>query len=154
MRQRVGLVLVTASALVATVLAQPAAAAEQQAGATPQVGTGFSACRVIDFDRAMVLPDLWSNDTTGPISRRVLVVAGYAPYGGMTVSLEPLIYIRQPEYWGIQVIGCMPEIGLPVLTPYLVKLDITATRGTLGIEVVGANKTVRIPLRPVPPKAL
>jgi hypothetical protein len=34
----------------------------------------------------------------------------------MEIKLNPLVYIRQPEYWGIEVVGCLPEVRLPVLT--------------------------------------
>ena len=57
----------------------------------------------------------------------------------MIVELSPLIYIRQPEYWGIEVVGCQNGIGLPQTAPYTVALDITHLLGTKGIEVIGAS---------------
>lgn len=95
-------------------------------------------CRVIDFKSARVrtLP------TVPP--RHVLVVRGEKPYLNMQVTLVPLVYIRQPEYWGIEVIGCLPEVGLPALGDYRVKLDLEGTIGTRGIEVIGANRSQKI----------
>jgi len=62
----------------------------------------------------------------------------------MKVELLPLIYIRQPEYWGIEVVGCQSGIGLPVMTPYHVTLDISHLLGTVGIEVIGAGASRKI----------
>jgi hypothetical protein len=62
----------------------------------------------------------------------------------MEVVLSPVTYIRQPEYWEIDVLGCMRTIGMPVLTPYTATLRLGSTIGTKGIEVVGATRSVRI----------
>jgi hypothetical protein len=70
---------------------------------------------------------------------RVLIVSGVKPWVTMKVELVPLIYIRQPEYWGIEVVGCQSGIGLPRQAPYHVSLDISHLRGTIGIEVIGAT---------------
>jgi hypothetical protein len=48
------------------------------------------------------------------------------------------------------VIGCSSGIGLPVLTPYTAKLDVTHTVGTIGIVVVGANGSLKIPVFSAP----
>lgn len=95
-------------------------------------------CRVIDFKSARVrtLP------TVPP--RHVLVVRGEKPYLNMQVNLVPLVYIRQPEYWGIEVVGCLPEVGLPAVADYVVKLDLEGTVGTRGIEVIGTNHSEKI----------
>jgi hypothetical protein len=53
-------------------------------------------------------------------------------------------YIRQPEYWEIEVQGCMRGLGLPVLTPYTATLRLGSTIGTMGVEVVGATRSQRI----------
>jgi hypothetical protein len=60
------------------------------------------------------------------------------------VQLTPLIYIQQPEYWGIEVIGCQHGNGLPRQAPYSVTLDISHIRGKKGIEVIGATKSQKI----------
>jgi hypothetical protein len=78
-----------------------------QALPTPQ------SCRVIDFESAQV----FTLPTVPP--RHVLVVRGEKPYFNMQVNLIPLVYIQEPEYWGIEVVGCLPEVGLPaVANPY------------------------------------
>ena len=91
-----------------------------------------STCRRIDFEKADVVPGFVSNTF-------FLIVAGTKPWLTMTVELHPLIYIGQPEYWGIEVVGCQTGIGLPTAAPYHVALDITHLLGTRGIEVIGAS---------------
>ena len=110
---------------------------EEQIGAFLALPT-LQSCRVIDFDSARVV--------TRPADppRHVLVVRGDKPFFDMAVSLSPLVYVRQPEYWGIEVVGCLSELGLPVVTPYVVTLELTGTIGTRGIEVIGASRSERI----------
>lgn len=103
-----------------------------QALPTPQ------SCRVIDFDSARVV----TLRTFPP--RHVLVVSGEKPYFNMAVSLSPLVYIQQPEYWGVEVVGCLPEVGLPAIAPYVVSLELAGTIGTRGIEVIGASRSEKI----------
>lgn len=94
-------------------------------------------CRIIDFDRAEVRP--------GIIPKTFfLIVSGHKPWITMTVELVPLIYIVQPDYWGIEVVGCLHGIGLPVQAPYTVALNISHVLGKHGIEVIGANKKQQI----------
>jgi hypothetical protein len=58
--------------------------------------------------------------------RPVLVVTGTKPYPAMKVELVPLTYIRQPEYWGIEVIGANQSKQMPVATE-----DATSVVGTV-----------------------
>lgn len=97
-------------------------------------------CRRIDFDKAEVVPGIVPNTW-------FLVVTGMKPWATMTVTLSPLVYIRQPEYWGIEVIGCQAGIGLPAETPYSAALDISHVIGTIGVEVKGATKSKQIKVR-------
>jgi hypothetical protein len=91
-----------------------------------------STCRLIDFEKADVVP--------GFIPKTFfLIVAGIKPWLTMKVELHPLIYIRQPEYWGIEVVARPDGTGLPQTAPYHVPLDITHLLGTKGIEVIGAS---------------
>jgi hypothetical protein len=99
--------------------------------------------RLINFTRAEVRPGF----VTGTW---ILIVSGTKPYVNMTVRLSPLIYIRRPEFWGIEVIGSLPGIGLPATAPYTVALPLDGILGTKGIEVIGATKKKKIF---VPPKA-
>jgi hypothetical protein len=91
-----------------------------------------SSCRVINFEKADVVPGFLPTTF-------FLIVTGTKPWLTMKVELYPQIYIRQPEYWGIEVVGCQNGIGLPTTAPYHVSLDITHLLGTKGIEVIGAS---------------
>src|SRR4029434_9127180 len=82
----------------------------------------------------------------------VLIVTGTKPFVNMQVELMPLTYIRQPDYWEIEVVGCLRGIGLPVLTPYTVSLPLDGVRGVHGVEVVGANGRKRLDVPPITTK--
>lgn len=96
-----------------------------------------SSVRVIDFEKAEVHPGIVPKTY-------ILVVSGTKPYVNMKVELVPLVYVRQPEYWGIEVVGSLPGVGLPTTAPYTVSLPLDGILGTKGIEVIGANKTEKI----------
>ena len=98
--------------------------------------------RLIDFEKAEVIQGIVPD-------RYILIVSGMKPYLNMEVSLIPRIYIRQPEYWGIEVVGTLRGIGLPALAPYHVSLPLDGVIGTQGIEVIGANRSEPFD---VPPK--
>jgi hypothetical protein len=97
--------------------------------------------RLINFTRAEVRPGFLPNTW-------ILIVSGTKPYLNMTVRLSPLIYIRRPDYWGIEVIGSLPGIGLPGTAPYTVSLPLDGILGTNGIEVIGATKRKKIVVPP------
>src|SRR5262245_5533581 len=118
-------------------LAGPAAA-DQQAAQPTEAAPLDTHCHTIDFESAKV----FTSQTMPP--RHVLIVRGEKPYLNMQVKLIPLVYIRQPEYWGIEVVGCLPDVGLPAVAPYVVKLDLDGTIGTHGIEVIGATRSEKI----------
>jgi hypothetical protein len=100
-------------------------------------------CRLIDFEEAEVR----TLESFPP--QYVLVVRGIKPYLNMRVRLEPLIYIRQPEYWGIEVVGRIRGgIGLPTTAPYTVSIPLAGILGTEGIEVIGATRSERIEVPP------
>jgi hypothetical protein len=94
-------------------------------------------CRLINFDKAQVVPGIVAKTF-------FLIVTGTKPWFTMTVELHPRIYIIQPDYWGIEVIGCMHGVLIPIPAPYHVWLDISHVIGKTGIEVIGANKTEKI----------
>lgn len=101
-----------------------------------------SSCRLIDFREAEVRPGI-VNGTY------ILIVRGTKPYLNMEVTLIPLVYVRQPEYWGIEVTGCLPGgIGLPATEPYTATLALNGIIGTKGIEVIGATRSEEIPVPP------
>ncbi|WP_380280993.1 hypothetical protein [Kitasatospora purpeofusca] len=96
--------------------------------------------RLIDFDEAEAVPGI----VPGTF---ILVVRGEKPYESMTVRLVPLVYVKQPEYWGIEVTGSLPSGLLPPVTaPYTEALPLDGITGTRGIEVIGAYRRERIGL--------
>jgi hypothetical protein len=95
-------------------------------------------CRLIDFDRA----EIAVLESFPP--QHVLTVTGTKPFLNMEVDLVPLVFIRQPEYWGIEVVGCLRGIGLPALAPYTVSMLLDGFVGTEGIEVIGATRSEKI----------
>jgi hypothetical protein len=97
-----------------------------------------SAFRLIDFSYA----DVVILESFPP--QFVLRVSGTKPYANMTVQLVPLVYVQQPEYWEIEVVGSLSGIGLPAEQPYEVSLAITSFLGTAGVEVVGASRRQKI----------
>jgi hypothetical protein len=94
-------------------------------------------CRRINFDNASVVPG-FVNDTW------ILIVSGEKPWVTMDVRLVPMIYIQQPEYWEIEVVGCLSGVGLPETAPYTVTLEVTHFIGKKGIEISGATKSKKI----------
>lgn len=95
-----------------------------------------SSVRIINFTKARIVP--------GFAGGWFLIVSGTKPCLNMTVRLSPLIYIRQPEYWGIEVVGSVPGFCLTALAPYTVSIPLAGITGTKGIEVIGANKKQKI----------
>jgi len=65
----------------------------------------------------------------------------------MSVDLSPLVYIRQPEYWGIEVVGRL-RVGilLPAEVPYEIPLPLSGITGTRGVEVIAANDSEKLEL--------
>jgi hypothetical protein len=94
--------------------------------------------RLIDFEHSEIL----TLESFPP--QYVLVVSGRKPYWNMKVTLSPLTYIQQPEYWGIEVVGSVGGRVLPSPgAPYTVSLPLAGLRGTCGIEVIGASRSER-----------
>jgi hypothetical protein len=116
------------------------ATSKKAASAQPQKLAGSQAAqsvRRLNFTKAEVRPGIVNNTF-------FLIVSGTKPYLNMQVRLSPLIYIRKPEYWGIEVIGTLSGIGLPALAPYHVFISLDGIIGTKGIEVIGATKRKKI----------
>jgi hypothetical protein len=93
--------------------------------------------RLIDFDHVEVRGGFVPGTC-------FLIVSGTKPCINMTVELSPLVYVRQPEYWGIEVVGSLPGICLEAIAPYTVSIPLDGILGTKGIEVIGATKKQRI----------
>jgi hypothetical protein len=91
--------------------------------------------RLLDFESVEVSGG-FVNDTY------FLTVRGTTPCINMKVSLSPLIYIRCPEYWGIEVVGHLPHgICLDAIGHYEETIELTGITGSRGIEVIGATRT-------------
>ena len=94
----------------------------------------------IDFEKTKVVPGLIDGTY-------ILIVAGTKPYQAMSVELVPVTYVRQPEYWGIQIISKLPDGPVATVTgPYQVVLVLNSAMGTKGIEVMGREKSKKIDL--------
>lgn len=90
--------------------------------------------RLLDFESAEVRPGT-VNDTF------ILTVRGTMPCINMEASLSPRIYIRCPEYWGIEVVGYLPGICFTSIGNYDIAIPLTDITGSRGIEVIGASKS-------------
>lgn len=99
-------------------------------------------CRLIDFDKAEVRPGFIPNTF-------FLVVTGKAPYFRMQVQLVPLVFVKRPQYWGIEVVGCLLGPFAPrEFRPFVETLPLDGVIGEKGIEVVGATRSVKIDVPP------
>jgi hypothetical protein len=96
--------------------------------------------RRIPFKTAKVVPGIVSGT-------HILIVSGTTACVNMKVRLSPLIYIRCPDYWGIEVIGELKGghciIGI-VPTPFTVSMQLNGMIGSKGIEVLGAKQAKKI----------
>lgn len=91
--------------------------------------------RLLDFESVDVHPGFISGTY-------FLTVRGIKPCINMRVTLSPRIYIRCPEYWGIEVVGHLPGgICLEAIGHYDETIELTGITGSRGIEVIGATKT-------------
>ena len=98
-------------------------------------------CRLINFAKAEVHPGIIPNTW-------FLTVSGTKPCLNMKVDLVPLVYVQCPDFWGIEVVGCLPEgICLTATAPYSVTIPLAGITGSSGIEVIGANKTKKIKVK-------
>lgn len=98
-----------------------------------------SCCRRIEFEKVEVISGFPGD---------FLVVSGTKNCINMEVKLVPLVYVKCPEYWGIEVVGCLPDgVCLKALGPYSVTIPLAGIIGSKGIEVVGASKSERCELK-------
>jgi hypothetical protein len=97
--------------------------------------------RLIDFKEAEIRPG-FVNDTY------FLIVSGTKPYLNMEVRLIPLVYVAQPDYWAIEVVGTLPGFGLPAEAEYTVSISIDGIRGKKGVEVIGATERKSLDVPP------
>lgn len=98
-------------------------------------GEPLESCRRISFDSYEIL------ESAPPM----LVVRGEAPCANMEIFLQPRIYVRCPEFWGIEIAGCLPGgICLTSIKPFQVSISLGGIVGSEGIEIIGSNKTERV----------
>lgn len=99
-----------------------------------------SSSRIIAYDHAEVVPGIIPDSF-------FLIVSGEAPCLNMTVALVPLIYVRCPDYWGIEVVGSL-EGGfcLTAMKPFHLSIPLAGITGSKGIELIGANKSETFPV--------
>jgi hypothetical protein len=103
--------------------------------------TASKTCRLLDFDSVEVRPGFVDGTW-------VLLVQGMAPCGNMRIDLVPVIYITRPDYWEIELVGCLRgPLCLPQRS-FIETLPLNGTLGTAGIEVVGATRQKRIDVPP------
>ena len=103
----------------------------------------LQSCRLVDFEVA----DLQQLMTEPPTY--FMLVSGTKPCLNMRVDLVPRTYIDVPEYWGIEVVGCVPSgLCLPALAPYTASLT-NPPMGTKGIEIIGAQHRKKINFPPL-----
>ncbi len=107
------------------------------------MANAVESCKLINFDNAYVE---YRTFTGVPL----LIVEGTKPYLNMKVWLQPRMYIEQPDYWGIEVVGCLNGIGLPTVAPYSETLSLSEFTGKKGIEVIGADRCQTIDIRQFP----
>jgi hypothetical protein len=99
-------------------------------------------CRLIEFENAEVRSGI-VKDTY------FLIVSGNAPCLNMQIRLEPRVYVAQPEYWGIEVVGCLTGgICLTAVRPFTESIALAGITGTKGIEVVGSTQTKQFDVPP------
>jgi hypothetical protein len=98
-------------------------------------------CRRVDFDKVEIIPGIVNGTWFA-------VVSGMKPWATMRVDLVPLIYIAQPDYWGIEVVGCLTGISLPMVSPYVATLPLQNFLGKKGIEIIGANQSKKFDVPP------
>jgi hypothetical protein len=93
-------------------------------------------CRLMAYENARVVTGIVNNTY-------ILVVSGTSPCLNLEVRLRPRIYIRRPEWWAIEVVGCLNGMCLTATRAYTETLEISSVWGTEGIEVIGASRAER-----------
>lgn len=88
-------------------------------------------CVPIDFNEANIIHA--DNDW-------LLEVSGHSPFRPEEIRLLPVMYVMQPDYWQVMLVGC-PERGkgAGVPRPYKVRLKLNGTIGHKGIRLLGAS---------------
>jgi len=91
--------------------------------------------------------------TTAELIRRdgsvILKVAGQAPSAGMTLEVRPVVYIMQPDYWQMALVGCLPKdvAAAAVVTSFAAEVALHGAVGSKGIDLSGDPTGLPIRLR-------
>jgi hypothetical protein len=94
---------------------------------------------LLDFDEAELVPP--KEPGFGAV---VLRVRGQAPCMNMLVRLVPVVYIQQPDYWVVHVIGDLQGgVCLEAMRDYD-EILAPAPLGKQGVIVVGETKRERL----------
>lgn len=94
-------------------------------------------CQLVDFDAHQIVGGV-ANGTW------LLIVEGEKPNQLVDVVLRPMTYVVRPEYWEIEVLGCLAPEASDLKKRYEAKLDLTAYLGTRGIALVGRTVAEKI----------
>jgi hypothetical protein len=98
-------------------------------------------CQPLDFDKIEIRKgdgkDTWMLVVTG--------TTGGSPKG---VQLIPAVYVRQPDYWRIELVQCGKDAEGPETAHFTARLPLLGLLGTSGIEIVGAPRIERIDMPP------
>jgi hypothetical protein len=69
----------------------------------------------------------------------VLKVSGRGAYAGMRLQVRPVVYVMQPDYWLMTLVGCVPE-GTPLAKDPVhvtAEVDVLLSLGRKGIDLDG-----------------
>ena len=73
-----------------------------------------------------------------------LVVSGEALCANMEVTLEPAVYVVQPDWWQVTLIGTLPGgLCLTSIRPYEAARPVRTIAGKQGIVLLGADDESR-----------
>jgi len=100
-------------------------------------------CHLVAFEQAVIR----TREIGGPL----LVVSGTAPHTNMEVFLSHRIYDegKKPEWWGIEVVGALPGgVCLDETKRFETAMPVSRVSGLRGIEVIGADHTLRLTVEP------
>ncbi|MCI5140111.1 MAG: hypothetical protein D3922_17260 [Candidatus Electrothrix sp. AR1] len=97
-----------------------------------------ASCSLVDFDHNDIVPGFVRDSL-------FLLVSGEKPFRSMEVKLVPSFFDQHFDYWRINVVGFYSEIDQRISYSYFTSICLEGIIGNKGIELVGANHSVKIP---------
>ena len=97
-------------------------------------------CRLQNYDNYDLIPVIIDETY-------FLRVRGVKGWVFMKIELVPLFYVVRPDYWVIDVVGCLSGYDLPKKTKYetdFIQLTPANGAGTKGIIIREADKETKI----------